>query len=462
LIKIKGYLQHRKRLNLEAGVYTDPASEKNLALMQEVVAKEEEFGNEKLKNEIYQAHYQYNYDLQKLLGSTDASAKATAKRIATAMSEDFGDKINENDGQSWLNIFAYRQYLKSVDKWEDRHQQSFDFEMLVLNDMIRVKNNTAKKLTAEADITYTPFSVLVAQMLHPSWDITVENYNTIVTGQAFMEVEGKPERIDAEKFAQEINDWLTDGRIGFAPLKPQYTGPVWLDKNHKTHDSTKKTTVVGVRKTSYDVLLPSMLRGNSFATRLKFSDLMLGMHTEGIDVLHMESAAKSGSKVPTKLWKDGTDSTTLNSALFKSANHTFLEWQYMKDQQNIDTEQKSRLKDSTQARKNMLANQTHRSVPIDYPMYTVDSKGKKQFYSENAWADSWKSLSEEDKLNSSELYSHFKDVIEVQNDLLLQANGLELYNTLGVIAALGLALLNLCSVELNPLTGAIVETLLIS
>jgi len=408
-----------QNLKLDATPYTSPTTTKNFALIQEVIAKEEEFTNKKLGDEIYAAHYAYNYDLQRLLGKSSAEAKATAKRIAENMSKDFKDNINENDGQSWLNIFAYRQYLKSVDKWTDRHQQSFDFEMLVLNDMIRVKDNITKGLTAEADITYTPFSVLVAQILHPDWGITTESYNGIVAGRA--SIDG--ELVEPKAFVDSINKWLTETREGFAPLKPQYTGPVWLDKNHKTIDSTKKITVTGIRKTSYDVLLPSMLRGEEFTSRRKFADLMLNMHVNGIDVLHMESAAKSGTKTPIPLWNRDANGTisTLNDNLYTHKNHTFLEWQYMKDQQNIDTEQKSKLKDSTQARKNMLANQTHRGVPIDFPMYSINENGEKDYMKEDEWKAAWDNLSEQEKLNSSSLYTSFAAVIEVQNDLLLQA-----------------------------------------
>jgi len=412
-----------QNLKLDAVPYTSPTTKKNFALVQEVIAKEEEFTNQKLGQEIYDAHYSYNYDLQRLLlGDTKGAHKLahdTADRIATNMAKDFRDNINENDGQSWLNIFAYRQYLKSVDKWSARHQQSFDFEMLVLNDMIRVKDNIAKGLTSKEDTTYIPFEVFVAQILHPEWNILTEDYAQIVAGGASF----NNELIDPIAFVDSINEWLTETREGFAPLKPQYTGPVWLDENHKTVDSTKKITITGIRKTSYDVLLPSMLRGKEFTARRKFADLMLNMHSNGIDVLHMESAAKSGTKTPIPLWnKDDNGSiTTLNDKLYESKNHTYLEWQYMKDQQNIDTEQKSKLKDSTQARKNMLANQTHRGVPIDFPMYTVNENGGKDYMKEDEWKAAWDSLSEQEKLDSSALYTYFAAVIEVQNDLLLKA-----------------------------------------
>lgn len=412
-----------QNLKLDAVPYTSPTTKKNFALVQEVIAKEEEFTNQKLGQEIYDAHYSYNYDLQRLLlGDTKGAHKLahdTADRIATNMAKDFRDNINENDGQSWLNIFAYRQYLKSVDKWSARHQQAFDFEMLVLNDMIRVKDNIAKGLTSKEDTTYTPFEVFVAQILHPEWNILTEDYAQIVAGGASF----NNELIDPIAFVDSINEWLTETREGFAPLKPQYTGPVWLDENHKTVDSTKKITITGIRKTSYDVLLPSMLRGKEFISRRKFADLMLNMHSNGIDVLHMESAAKSGTKTPIPLWNKDDDGTisTLNDKLYESKNHTYLEWQYMKDQQNIDTEQKSKLKDSTQARKNMLANQTHRGVPIDFPMYTVNENGGKDYMKEDEWKAAWDSLSEQEKLDSSALYTYFAAVIEVQNDLLLKA-----------------------------------------
>jgi hypothetical protein len=93
----------------------------------------------------------------------------------------------------------------------------------------------------------------------------------------------------------------------------------------------------------------------------------------------------------------------------------------MKDQQNIDTEQKSKLKDSTQARKNMLANQTHRGVPVDFPMYSINENGEKDYMKEDEWKAAWDNLSEQEKLDSSSLYTSFAAVIEVQNDLLLQA-----------------------------------------
>ena len=391
--------------DLGADAYTNQDSNKNLSLITEVVATEQSFTSEDAAKQVSDSVYRTMYRLSRLRGKSHPEAEKLAKEFAKESASNYKDDVNENDGQSWLNIFAYRQYLKSVDSWSEAQAKSFKYEMYILADMIRVKTNIERLenegiTPTDVDYAYTPEEVLLARVLTNNNNLTEKQY-----------------KANEKEYAEKINTWLqTKG--GLAVLKPQYTGAVWMSEEHRLVDPLKRDTNIGVRKTSYDMLLPSILRGESYDKRAKFADLMFSMHEIGLDAVHMKSAGKAGTKKPVDLFKSTSGSIgEINPELFDATNHTYLEWKYMKDQQAISNEQYKEISDSVQARRNILGNQKHLGVPIDYPMQ--DSNG--QWYNEERWVSSWERLDEDGKLAASRMYANEQEILDIQHEILIKS-----------------------------------------
>ena len=400
-------------LNLDADAYTNPNSIKNRTLITETIGSEEEFNSDEMANNVYDSQYELSFNMAKLQGKSDTEANKISEALATSMADDYRDKVNENDGITLINMFADRQYRLGTDKWSEAQQNSFVFETLVLDDAIDAIDSGRAE--------YTPLHIIAARQLLNRLDLTEEQYDEYVSDSTIVDTNAEVKVTKGQQFVKSIDTFLLKHMEGISPSKPHYAGPVYLNEEHRTSNPLTRTGIIGVRKTAFDQMLPSMLRGKTPATRTKLFDMMRNMHRLGIDILPMESAAKVGTKAPKPLWDVSKEYTEFNSELLNPENHTFLEWKFMKDQQNIDTSQKTSLKDSIQARKNMLANQTHYGVPIDYPMYVETSEGNKVYYSEKEWVTKWRSLSEQQKLEASELYTLFQAALQVQKDMMLQA-----------------------------------------
>ena len=388
--------------NLAALPYTDPNSTKNLSLIVEVVGTEEEFSSESYDS-MQQSVYRTVYKIGRLQGLTHAQAHAKANRKSKEVVAGYKNKVNENDGISFINIFAYRQYMKSVDNWSKEQEKFFKYEMIVLADIIATKTKV-EKLLAEGktptarDYAYSSDVLLAYRLVSGNPNATIRDYHE-----------------DIENNAAMVNDWIMSRKEGLSVLKPQYTGPVWMSEEHMKTDPMLRDTTIGVRKTAYDPLLPSMLRGASYNERRKLLDSMIGMHAQGIDITHMQSAAKTGHKKPVKLFA-GNNMENINPQLFEKGNTSILEWKYMKDQQFIDSEQKTEIKDSVQARKNILSNTKHMGVPIDFDMQKDDG----EYYTQREWVGKWNSLTQEERLASSKLYSLEERLLDLQHEILIK------------------------------------------
>lgn len=396
-------------LTLDADAYTNEYSTKNLAYIQEVAAEEETFSATEIAKVVEDSQYAFNYDMARLLQVGHEKADKDARAAAEKMAADFLAEVNENDGISWVHMFADRQYSMSVDKWSAQQQRAFDFEMLVLHDAITAIDSGATEYSSE--------SLLAARFILGRIDLTKEEYEDTVSNTTVNKLSGKSK---GQEFVEQIDAYFRSlGKI--TPKKPQYTGPAYMDMNHTTADPSSRLVPETILKTAFDVLIPSMLRGDSPATRSKMFDVMRNMQRHGVDVLPMYSAIKGiGIKKPVKLWDANTAYATHNPELFNTDNHMFLKWSFMKDQQNIDTTQKTSLKDSIQARKNILANMTHYGVPIDYPMSRIVD-GEKVYYTEDEWKDNWRSLSERDKIAASDLYRDTVSAMKIQHDVIIKS-----------------------------------------
>lgn len=79
------------------------------------------------------------------------------------------------------------------------------------------------------------------------------------------------------------------------------------------------------------------------------------------------------------------------------------------------------MKDSIQARKNILANMTHYAVPIDYPMSRIVDGGKKNIILKMNGKIRWRSLSEREKMAASDLYRDTISAMKIQHDVIIKS-----------------------------------------
>lgn len=353
-------------------------------LVNEVVAKEEEItsfligdkaANESTLNamiDYYTRVYQIRYPN---LSSQSITAKAV--KSATRYLKAY-EKMNENDGMGWLNIFSYRAYEVFNGDWNDEKQEVFNFEAFVyaktIDDIDKGKE------------FYTPIHELLNQYL--------------------------AEKNKANGTKITAKQWFERYIEAFTTKKPQYVGPL-LDAASKSGvflnpTKAQKIMQIAIRKTAYDVLSPYILRGDTPKTRSKQFDMMRFMIERGIDVVHMGSAAKKGTKKQFT-WYDGNNE--FNSAVLDDGQNGIrqeylgrLDWTLLKDQLKIHSEQENKIIHASQARKNLLAGLTHRGVPVDYAVIP----GEPETSRINRWN------SEPNKSAVSELWRLSEEYIELQ------------------------------------------------
>lgn len=216
--------------------------------------------------------------------------------------------INENDGQSYINIYAYYQYSIMMGEANPKLETTVEFEHFVF-------------LHADND-NY--------QSLHDYVKAFIELKALNVTLDAFIE-----DRIEK-----------------FTVKKPQYFGPV------STTSGTTQNAIMGIRKTSYMPLVPSLLLfNNGKKDKRALWSVMSNSMNNKIDIIHMESAAKFGTKKP---------KTLFDIDLYNEKEITFLKSEYMKNQQKIENSQKDEIVNATQKRKMMFSNLMYEGVPIDF------------------------------------------------------------------------------------------------
>lgn len=155
--------------------------------------------------------------------------------------------------------------------------------------------------------------------------------------------------------------------------KPNYVGP--------TENSTFS---MANRKTSYMPLIPQMIKGSNLEA------LHEKMLKEGVDIVHLDSAAKFGAKGKEggkleSIYKDGK----LNLGDWITNE---LDWKYFGIQLDMNREAKGKISQATQATKNMLHNVFEGGIPRDYT-------GKDWNYDKRLWS----TYSDEQQKKISEL-----------------------------------------------------------
>jgi hypothetical protein len=125
------------------------------------------------------------------------------------------------------------------------------------------------------------------------------------------------------------------------------------------------------------------------------------MIKNGIDFIHMEGAAKFGTKNHRDFYNISEGVTTgFFDQEIDSKELGYLDYRYMKDQVKISNKNKGNISSSTQGRKNIVEGFYHEGVPLDF-------KG-----------DNWNSLTPQEKLDSSDVHKLLNEYQEVQYTLI--------------------------------------------
>jgi len=241
--------------------------------------------------------------------------------------------MNENDGQSWMNMFFFREYMMRLGNWSQAMENVFRVELKVLS---------ARSLKDLKDIKITIDGVEYNAFDNSLWD----------------------------------NGWLDSVNT----LKSQYAGPTQAYNEYKAQvqkDISERIFPYTIYKTSYHVLWPSAIIGTNLSQMQAF------MLKNKIDVIHMNSANKSGSIEAKSVFKkyndqlnDDQKKVSENGLDFYDSYGHFNDFvfeedfgkqlldeitsvadvTYLKDQVKIGNHEKTEIKGSTQSLKIMLSN----------------------------------------------------------------------------------------------------------
>jgi hypothetical protein len=258
-------------------------------------------------------------------------------------------KINENDGQSYLNLFGWREFMHRAGKWTERLENLFQVELAIAK-------LPADKSIEDTEIYLSPSGTEFSANAREGWT-------------KFKVFDLSETDVSAKEL---LSEFMESGTV----LKPQYTGPVYLDKKGLVEPSANSLNVIGGRKTSYFVLFPSIIKG----TNLQL--LNTTMLRNGLDAVHFGSAAKFGrkhSKSIAKEWElseeiqqNGlrlyNDEGEFNDQLIDETAELFksyLDYRFMKYQLNIKNKPKEKIKNSTQSMKILIGTIFDKGIPRD-------------------------------------------------------------------------------------------------
>lgn len=252
-------------------------------------------------------------------------------------------KVNENDGQSWINMFFYREYMMRIGAWTQAMDNLFKAELKILN---------AKSLDDVKDLTVT---------------IDGETINVF-----------------------DYQHWQDGLFEAVHTLKPQYAGPTQAYTEYKKQiegeikDYSERVFPYTIYKTSYHVLWPSTVIGTNLSQMHYF------MLKNKVDVIHMNSANKSGAVDIKSVFKSRQSELNKDQELVAKEGWNFYDSyghfndfvfegelgtqllessksvgsvNYMKDQVKIGNHEKTKIKGSTQSLKILLSNLINNGTP---------------------------------------------------------------------------------------------------
>ena len=281
-----------------------------------------------------------NYRKDGLL-ETDAQKRQYIKKFR--LYEEKYSGINENDGQSYMTLPAFKNYMIRQGLWTDGMELVYQTEMKIAN--LKSLKDAANLEIEHKGVKFKPFVL-----------------------------EGK------DKFKERTVDGKTIKMDAMHTLKTQFAG-YSVPENYFKAKEEMEFMFNSVYKTSQHLLLPSAIIGTNLQL-MNFSLL-----SNSIDIAHMGSANKVGGVDPKQAAKiakaNGRTSELLDdienrgldfydtkgffnhSALTENADIlTYLsDWNNLKDQVKIGNKVKSEIKGSTQSLKILLSNMINRGVP---------------------------------------------------------------------------------------------------
>lgn len=280
---------------------------------------------------------QYNFEWNMLQDFENPSqeVKTNIKNLSKEYASNYA-KINENDGQSWMNMFFFREYMIRLGNWSQAMENLFKAELQILN---------ARTFEDIANITVKMNGEDVKVFDWKNWD----------------------------------KQWFESVHT----LKSQYAGftQAYTDYRNETLQSIdelqNRIRPYTIYKTSYHVLWPSIIHGTNLSQMHHF------MLKNKVDVLHMNSANKSGAIDPKAVFQsrinDLNESQRLvaekglnfydvdgnfNNGVFEGDTGkqllegvtTVAHVNSLKDQVKIGNKEKDEIKGSTQSLKILLSN----------------------------------------------------------------------------------------------------------
>lgn len=282
--------------------------------------------------QLYESLFKKDFNLDYESMSKQDKAKWINKILSY---ENKYDEVNENDGQSYMNLVAFKNYMIRLGTWTKGMENIFQLEMKIAS------------LTDPNDIE----------------NIQIEIDGKMVNPFVISEGLKKPFRTTREGYE-------------FSPvhtLKSQYSGPI-VSELYSKDRTDFEFMFNSIFKTSYHILLPSAIIGTNLQL---MNNTML---RNGIDAIHMGSANKVGGvdakKAAEQALKNNPDNEELKTVSsfgleFYNQDGSFndkvidnhidhfsylADVNYWKDQVNIGNKVKDEIKGSTQSLKIMVSN----------------------------------------------------------------------------------------------------------
>jgi len=257
--------------------------------------------------------------------------------------------LNENDGQSYMNIIAFKNYMIRLGQWTEGMENVFKAEMQIMK----------------------------AKTIEDIYDIEIEIRGKMVKVFEIPEKQQFYERISKRTVGEGENQKEIPVFEQFHPLhtlKTQYSG--FTQSEQYLKEVGKQFFDTSIFKTSQHVLTPSNIIGTNLAL------MNLTMIKNGIDIIHMGSANKVGGVDPKLAAQHyGKQEQFSNRKHIKTIEERGLEFynergefnyeaidentdiisylfdvNFMKDQVKIGNKVKDEIKGSTQSLKIILSN----------------------------------------------------------------------------------------------------------
>ena len=278
-------------------------------LSQEIVLADNQFSSSVLSSIEMMLSQGLNEELTSVENSDIAAKTKEYTEELVGAYEDF----IENDGFSFTNIFEWREWLHRAGKWSKEAENVFNREIEWLN--IEHSNLSPEEKKKEQYKLFTPKE-----------GVSMVDYINKYNGVPVI-------------------------------YKPQYTGPVYQNtlEEYTAEDPATRINMVAGRKTSFLILMPSMIKGTPLET--------LNNHLLSTDTgfVFWNGSAKFGTNKITSAFYNKEGKFDVNA--IAQVPRTNLDYRFLKHQLEISNKPKDFIPNSTQSAKNMIANMYSKGAP---------------------------------------------------------------------------------------------------